>query len=44
MVGFPPAEGNIMEYVYWTIAVLVGMYVLVRLVFWQLFKKERYKG
>lgn len=33
-----------MEYVLWTFAVLAAMYVLVRLIFWKLFKKERYKG
>jgi hypothetical protein len=32
-----------MEYALWTLAVLVGMYVLVRLVFAHLFKKERVK-
>lgn len=33
-----------MEYVYWTIGILVVLYVAVRLVFTGLFKKERYKG
>lgn len=33
-----------MEYLIWTIVVLAVIYVIVRLVFWRLFKKERYKG
>ncbi len=33
-----------MEYVYWTIGVLVVLYLVVRLVFAGLFRKERYKG
>lgn len=33
-----------MEYALWTIAVIASLYVFVRLVFWKLFKKERYKG
>jgi hypothetical protein len=32
------------DYILWTVVVLVAMYVVVRLVFWQLFKKEKYKG
>jgi len=35
---------KIMEYIYWTIGVLVAVFVVVRLVFWKLFKQERYKG
>jgi len=31
-----------MDYILWTIVVLAGMYVVVRLVFAHLFKKERY--
>jgi len=44
VVGFRQQEEARMEYVLWTIAVLAGMYVLIRLVFAHLFKKERYKG
>jgi len=33
-----------MEYVYWTIAVLVGLYIVIRFVFAAFFRKERYKG
>jgi hypothetical protein len=33
-----------MDYVLWTIAVLAGMYILVRFVFAAFLKKERYKG
>jgi hypothetical protein len=33
-----------MEYVYWTIGVLVVLYFVVRLVFGEILKKERYKG
>ena len=33
-----------MEYVLWTIAVLVGLYIAVRFVFAAFLKKERYKG
>lgn len=32
-----------MDYVLWTIAVLVGMYILVRLVFWAILRKEKAK-
>jgi hypothetical protein len=33
-----------MDYILWTMVVLAAMYVLIRLVFAHLFKKERYKG
>lgn len=32
------------DYILWAVVVLAAMYVLIRLVFAQLFKKERYKG
>lgn len=32
------------DYILWAIIALAGMLVFVRLVFWWLFKKERYKG
>lgn len=33
-----------MEYVLWTIAVLAALYVVVRLVFAAVIRKQRYKG
>ncbi len=32
------------DYLLWTIIVLAAMYAAVRLVFWKLFRKDRYKG
>jgi hypothetical protein len=32
------------DYVLWTVIVLVGLFVVIRLVFAHLFRKERYKG
>jgi hypothetical protein len=37
-------EVRLMDYVIWTVLVLVAMYIVVRLVFSWLFKKEKYKG
>lgn len=33
-----------MDYILWTIAVLVGLYVAIRFVFAAFFRKQRYKG
>jgi hypothetical protein len=32
------------DYILWAVVVLAAMYVLIRLVFAHIFKKERYKG
>lgn len=32
------------DYVFWTVVGLGVIYLLVRIVLWRLFRKERYKG